>query len=121
MELVDAQMSLHCQLCPEGVFCAQNPCPDGPTTHRELTTVPLSLQLSPSPHHVTVHGADTEVKSLWRCVGLWAARLRLAGFPEGRVTPQASGILRDGDIGTGDTLSLVCSSSVRAGAIEAAG
>lgn len=69
MELVDAQMSLHCQLCPEGVFCAQNPCPDGPTTHRELTTAPLSLQLSPSPHHVTVHGADTEVKSLW---GVWA-------------------------------------------------
>ena len=41
--------------------------------------------------------------------------------PEGRVTPQATGIPHDGDTGTGDTLSLVRSSSVRAGAIEAAG
>lgn len=121
MELVDAQTSLGCQLCPEGVFCTQNPCPVGTTTHRKLTTVQLSLQLPPSPHHVTAHGANTEVKSLWGCAGLWAARLRRAGFPEGRLTPQGSGVLRDGDIGTGDTLSLVCSSSVRAGAIEAAG
>lgn len=120
MELVDAQTSLGCQLCPEGVFCTQNPCPVGTTTHRKLTTVQLSLQLPPSPH-VTAHGANTEVKSLWGCAGLWAARLRRAGFPEGRLTPQGSGVLRDGDIGTGDTLSLVCSSSVRAGAIEAAG
>ena len=41
--------------------------------------------------------------------------------PEGRVTSQAAGIPRDGDTGTGDTLSLVHSSSVRTGATEAAG
>ena len=59
---------------------------------------PLSLQLPPSPHHVMVHGADTEVKSLWGCAGLWAARLRRAGLPEGQVTPQSSGVLRDGTL-----------------------
>ena len=106
MELIDAQMSLWLSAFPRKHICTQNPCSFGTTTHRKLTTVQLSLQLSlSSPCHGAWGQHRGEVPLA--CVGLWAARLRRAGFPVETPTLKVGSHLRPRESLVMGTLELV--------------